>query len=85
MIVVVVGEPSLILTCRNKQVAHSYFEILKTVGVDRPADVLFVTDSFQEAVAARAAGLEVIISIPPGNESLPENHGFRTIASLLEI
>ncbi|XVE92746.1 hypothetical protein REPUB_Repub01dG0126200 [Reevesia pubescens] len=69
----------------NKQVAHSYFEILQTVGVDRPSDMLYVTDSFQEAVAARAAGLEVIISIRPGNGPLPENHGFRTIASLLEI
>ncbi|XP_021290401.1 probable bifunctional methylthioribulose-1-phosphate dehydratase/enolase-phosphatase E1 2 isoform X7 [Herrania umbratica] len=72
-------------TVGNKQVARSYFEILQTVGVDRPADMLFVTDSFQEAVAARAAGLEVIISIRPGNGPLPQNHGFRTIASLLEI
>ncbi|XP_017971558.1 PREDICTED: probable bifunctional methylthioribulose-1-phosphate dehydratase/enolase-phosphatase E1 2 isoform X4 [Theobroma cacao] len=72
-------------TVGNKQVAHSYFEILQTVGVDRPADMLFVTDRFQEAEAARAAGLEVIISIRPGNGPLPQNHGFRTIASLLEI
>ncbi|EOX99449.1 Bifunctional methylthioribulose-1-phosphate dehydratase/enolase-phosphatase E1 2, putative [Theobroma cacao] len=72
-------------TVGNKQVAHSYFEILRTVGVDRPADMLFVTDRFQEAEAARAAGLEVIISIRPGNGPLPQNHGFRTIASLLEI
>ncbi|XP_059663170.1 probable bifunctional methylthioribulose-1-phosphate dehydratase/enolase-phosphatase E1 2 isoform X2 [Cornus florida] len=62
-----------------------YVEILRTVGVDRPADLLFVTHAFHEAVAARAAGLQVIISIRPGNQPLPENHGFRTIESLLEL
>ena len=36
--------------------SHNYFEILKTVGVDRPTDMLFVTDSFQEAVVAKTAG-----------------------------
>lgn len=41
---------------RNKKETHSYFEILRTVGIDRPSDMLFVTDVFQEAVAARAAG-----------------------------
>lgn len=135
--------------CRSKKEACSYLEILQTVGVDRPADMLFVTDVFQEAVAAKAAGdvllvvlkrtftrfliltqllswalgtlkkkvdplrlflllltlrnhsslriakqylcqinvsgLEVVISIRPGNGPLPANHGFRTIQSLLEI
>ncbi|KAK2651148.1 hypothetical protein Ddye_018637 [Dipteronia dyeriana] len=72
-------------TLGNKEETHSYIEILRTVGVDRPADVLFVTDVFQDAVAARAAGLEVIIPNRPGNEPLPEHHGFRMIESLLEI
>lgn len=72
-------------TVGNKKETRSYLEILKTVGVDRPADMLFVTDVFQEAVAAAAAGLEVILSIRPGKGPLPENHGFRTIESLLEI
>lgn len=31
------------------------------------------------------AGLEVIISIRPGNGPLPENHGFKTIQSFSEI
>ncbi|RVX09403.1 putative bifunctional methylthioribulose-1-phosphate dehydratase/enolase-phosphatase E1 2 [Vitis vinifera] len=69
----------------NKKETHSYFEILRTVGIDRPSDMLFVTDVFQEAVAARAAGLEVVISIRLGNGPLPENHGFRTIETFLEI
>ncbi|KAL5571148.1 hypothetical protein UlMin_020745 [Ulmus minor] len=72
-------------TVGNKKEVHSYLEILRTVGVDRPADMLIVTDVLQEALAARAAGLEAVISIRPGNRSLPENHGFRTIESLLEI
>ncbi|XP_052177379.1 probable bifunctional methylthioribulose-1-phosphate dehydratase/enolase-phosphatase E1 2 isoform X2 [Diospyros lotus] len=69
----------------SKQERQSYVEILQTVGVDRPADVLFVTNVMQEAEAASAAGLEVKISIRPGNGPLAENHGFTTIESLLEI
>ncbi|PON49692.1 Class II aldolase [Parasponia andersonii] len=69
----------------NKKEICSYLEILRTVGVDKPADMLFITDVIQEAEAARAAGLEAIISLRPGNGPLPENHGFRTIESLLEI
>nr|XP_023923601.1 probable bifunctional methylthioribulose-1-phosphate dehydratase/enolase-phosphatase E1 2 [Quercus suber] len=72
-------------TVGKKKETRSYVEILKTVGIDRPADMLFVTDDFREAVAAAAAGLEVILSLRPGNEPLPENHGFRAIESLLEI
>ncbi|KAG8641379.1 probable bifunctional methylthioribulose-1-phosphate dehydratase/enolase-phosphatase E1 2 isoform X2 [Manihot esculenta] len=72
-------------TMGNKKETRSYSEIFQTVGVDKPSDILFVTNVFEEAVAARAAGLEVIISVRPGNGPLPENHGFRTIKSLLEI
>ncbi|XP_057505860.1 probable bifunctional methylthioribulose-1-phosphate dehydratase/enolase-phosphatase E1 2 isoform X2 [Actinidia eriantha] len=72
-------------TIGDKNDTQSYAEILRTVGVDTPADMLFVTDILQDAEAARAAGLEVMISIRPGNGPLPENHGFRTIESLLEI
>ena len=42
--------------CRNKKETRSYVEILKTMEIDRPADMLFVTDNFQEAVVAAAAG-----------------------------
>ncbi|CAL5342644.1 unnamed protein product [Camellia sinensis] len=72
-------------TIGSKRDTQSYVEILRTVGVDRPADMLFVTNIIQEAESARAAGLEVMISIRPGHRPLPENHGFRTIESLLEI
>ncbi|KAJ8616605.1 hypothetical protein MRB53_035977 [Persea americana] len=69
----------------NKRETRSYLEIFQSVGVDKPSQILFVTDVYQEAMAAKAAGLEVIISIRPGNAPLPENHGFNTIQSLSEI
>ncbi|KAK9907193.1 hypothetical protein M0R45_002195 [Rubus argutus] len=72
-------------TVGNKRETRSYAEIAESVGVDRPSEVLFVTDVFQEAVAAKAAGLEVIVSIRPGNGPLPDNHGFKTINTFLEI
>ncbi|XP_021833526.1 probable bifunctional methylthioribulose-1-phosphate dehydratase/enolase-phosphatase E1 1 isoform X4 [Prunus avium] len=72
-------------TVGNKRESSSYAEIVQSVGVDKPSQVLFVTDVFQEAVAAKEAGLEVIVSIRPGNGPLPENHGFRTINSFAEI
>lgn len=72
-------------TVGNKREARSYFEISQSVGVDKPSQILFVTDIYQEAVAAKAAGLEVVISVRPGNAPLPENHGFETIKSFAEI
>ncbi|XP_030511899.1 probable bifunctional methylthioribulose-1-phosphate dehydratase/enolase-phosphatase E1 isoform X1 [Rhodamnia argentea] len=69
----------------NKKETQSYIEISESLGVDKPSDVLFLTDVYQEAVAAKDAGLEVLISVRPGNGPLPENHGFNTISSFLEI
>ncbi|KAG6397752.1 hypothetical protein SASPL_144213 [Salvia splendens] len=70
---------------RNKKETKSYQEISESLGVDDPSQILFVTDVYQEATAAKAAGLEVIISIRPGNGPLPENHGFQTTNSLSEM
>ncbi|XP_040990041.1 probable bifunctional methylthioribulose-1-phosphate dehydratase/enolase-phosphatase E1 isoform X3 [Juglans microcarpa x Juglans regia] len=72
-------------TVGNKREIRSYVEISESVGVDKPSEVLFVTDVYQEAEAAKAAGLEVIVSIRPGNGPLPENHEFKTIKSFSEI
>ncbi|CAL9187256.1 unnamed protein product [Musa hybrid cultivar] len=72
-------------TVGNKKESRSYLEISQTVGVNKPSQILFVTDVYQEAVAARAAGLEVLISVRPGNAPLPDNHGFKTIHSFAEI
>ncbi|XP_030460919.1 probable bifunctional methylthioribulose-1-phosphate dehydratase/enolase-phosphatase E1 isoform X3 [Syzygium oleosum] len=69
----------------NKKETQSYIEISESLGVNKPSDVLFLTDVYQEAVAAKDAGLEVLISVRPGNGPLPENHGFKTVSSFLEI
>ncbi|KAL7129531.1 hypothetical protein ABFS83_13G073300 [Erythranthe nasuta] len=72
-------------TVGNKRETKSYIEITESLGVDSPSEILFVTDVYQEATAAKAAGLEVIISVRPGNGPLPENNEFRTIKSFSEI
>ncbi|CAN4102903.1 unnamed protein product [Withania somnifera] len=72
-------------TVGHKRETKSYAEITASLGVDYPSEILFVTDVYQEATAAKAAGLEVIISIRPGNGPLPDNHEFRTIRSFSEI
>ncbi|XP_057466050.1 probable bifunctional methylthioribulose-1-phosphate dehydratase/enolase-phosphatase E1 1 [Actinidia eriantha] len=72
-------------TVGNKKESRSYAEILESLGVDKPSEVLFVTDIYEEAVAAKAAGLEVIISVRPGNGPLPEDHRFKTVNSFSEI
>ncbi|ESQ43108.1 hypothetical protein EUTSA_v10013244mg [Eutrema salsugineum] len=72
-------------TIGNKKESRSYKEITETLGVDDPSEILFVTDVYQEATAAKAAGLEAIISIRPGNASLPENNEFKTVTSFSQI
>ncbi|KAG7537828.1 Class II aldolase/adducin N-terminal domain superfamily [Arabidopsis suecica] len=72
-------------TIGNKKESKSYKEITETLGMDDPSEILFVTDVYQEATAAKAAGLEAIISIRPGNAPLPENHGFKTVTSFSQI
>uniref|UniRef100_A0A8R7PNX9 Enolase-phosphatase E1 n=1 Tax=Triticum urartu TaxID=4572 RepID=A0A8R7PNX9_TRIUA len=69
----------------GKKESRSYYEIWQTLGVDSPSQILFLTDVYQEATAARDAGLEVLISIRPGNAPLPEDHGFQTITSFAQI
>ena len=45
-----------LLGCRNKKENKSYKEITETLGVEDPSEILFVTDVYQEATAAKAAG-----------------------------
>lgn len=56
----------------------SYHQIMETIGVDQPSDVLFCTDMLKEAEAASQAGLDVALMVRPGNGPLPHNHGFCT-------
>ncbi|KAL5222524.1 hypothetical protein ABZP36_027237 [Zizania latifolia] len=72
-------------TVGPKREASSYYEIWQTLGTDRPSQILFLTDVHQEATAAKAAGLEAILSIRPGNAPLPPNHGFPTVTSFAQI
>uniref|UniRef100_A0ACD5TVY0 Uncharacterized protein n=3 Tax=Avena sativa TaxID=4498 RepID=A0ACD5TVY0_AVESA len=69
----------------GKRESRSYYEIWQTLGVDSPSQILFLTDVYQEATAARDAGFEVLISIRPGNAPLPDDHGFQTITSFAQI
>ncbi|XP_031379886.1 probable bifunctional methylthioribulose-1-phosphate dehydratase/enolase-phosphatase E1 2 [Punica granatum] len=72
--------------CGYYVAASSYSEILLTVGVDKPSDMLFVTNSLLEAADARAAGMEVImIGQQESRDQLRKAHAFRTVGSLLEI
>ncbi|KAI3766436.1 hypothetical protein L2E82_16494 [Cichorium intybus] len=51
----------------NKKETKSYVEMSESLGVHKLSDILFVTYVFQEAVAAKAAGVVVIIYVRPGN------------------
>lgn len=51
----------LLLYLSNKREISSYVEISESVGVDTPSEILFITDVYQEAVAAKAAGNESIL------------------------
>ncbi len=65
-------------TTGPKKAPASYRTIATQLGVDAPA-IAFVTDSLDEARAARAAGWAVWVAVRPGNAPLPEGHGFPTL------
>ncbi len=71
-------------TTGHKRVAQSYRDIVEAVG--KPAgQVVFVTDIYEEAVAAREAGLQAYIIVRPGNKALPAEHDFPVIESLEDL
>jgi 2,3-diketo-5-methylthio-1-phosphopentane phosphatase len=55
--------------------SSSYKDICATLGLAGGAAsrALFATDSMAEAVAARAAGMQVVVTVRPGNNPLPES------------
>ncbi|TMW57632.1 hypothetical protein Poli38472_003557 [Pythium oligandrum] len=69
----------------HKRETKSYQEILQSLGVDSGKEVLFVTDVIEEAQAATAAGMDVALSVRPGNAPLPNSHPFRAIHSFAEL
>jgi 2,3-diketo-5-methylthio-1-phosphopentane phosphatase/methylthioribulose-1-phosphate dehydratase len=66
----------------SKQQESSYRQIKETV-VD--GEALFLTDLLTEAQAARAAGMDAVLMLRPGNMPLPANHGFETASSFCEL
>ena len=71
-------------TIGDKKSAGSYIAIAEALEVP-PARIVFSTDSLAEAQAARAAGLQVALSVRPGNPPLPDDHGFTLVHSTAAI
>jgi enolase-phosphatase E1 len=71
-------------TIGDKKAADSYATIAAALGV-APDRIVFSTDSLAEAKAAHAAGLQVALSVRPGNPPLPDGHGFTLVHSTAEI
>ena len=63
---------------------ESYRTIARALGLS-PGAILFVSDITRELTAARAAGMQVRLSVRPGNAPQPEGHGFEPITSLADI
>jgi methylthioribulose 1-phosphate dehydratase/enolase-phosphatase E1 len=75
-------------TVGAKQSAASYKDILLTLGVpaDSANDVVFVTDILGEAVAAKEAGMQAVISVRPGNAPVnASEHSFRSITTFADL
>ena len=70
-------------TTGPKKVASSYVAIAEAIGV-AVEDIVFATDNIDEAIAARDAGVNAVLSIRPGNAALP-SHTFRTIDSFEQL
>lgn len=65
----------------NKKQKDSYTAIQHELGVHDPRQVHFYTDSFEEAQAASAAGLQVTLVQRPGNATLPQQNPYPVIDS----
>lgn len=51
--------------------AASYKEIGLSLGLDSGEEVIFATDIYEEAVAAKATGWRAVLVSRPGNKPLP--------------
>lgn len=63
---------------------ESYRTIAQTIGVSGES-ILFVSDVTRELTAARAAGMQVRLSLRPGNAPQPDADEFEVTTSLAEI
>ena len=71
-------------TLGPKMESDSYRRIVDAIGVPAPSTV-FVSDVTKELGAARAAGLEAVLSIRPGNQPQDEAGQYPQIRSLIEM
>jgi enolase-phosphatase E1 len=67
----------------RKQDAASYERIARETG-EPAGSITFISDVAAELDAARAAGMQTIMTLRPGNHPQPE-HSHRMVRSLLEI
>ena len=65
-------------TTGNKKEAASYQSIAADYGLP-PENILFISDVAEELVAARSAGMQVVLSIRPGNKPVPNADAFDSI------
>ncbi len=70
-------------TTGPKRAPVSYKRIAKSMCLE-PNDVLFISDSTEELTAAREAGMDVRLSIRPGNKPALAN-GFETVTSFESV
>ncbi|MEM7478279.1 MAG: acireductone synthase, partial [Planctomycetota bacterium] len=71
-------------TIGGKKESNSYTKLAND-WCQQPGDILFVSDVIEELSAASEAGLQTRLSIRPGNQPVPEGHGFQQIHSFAEI
>lgn len=67
-----------------KVTSDSYIRIAGALGV-APAAILFVSDVTKELSAARAAGLQVVLSVRPGNSAQEDSGSFEHIENFEEL
>ena len=72
-------------TSGAKVEASSYENIAQSLGVDRPEEILFITDNILECRAAAAVGWQTVVADRPGNKPLPQDCEFKVITSLTEL
>jgi enolase-phosphatase E1 len=71
-------------TVGKKGEAESYRRIAEGIGV-RPEELLFVSDIVAELAAAREAGMKVVLSIRPGNQTQESADQYPSIHSFDEL
>jgi len=71
-------------TLGPKMEAESYRRIAAAIGAPA-SSIAFVSDVTKELAAARATGMQALLSVRPGNTPQPDSARYRHIRSLLEV